>query len=72
MPAPQTLSRSTCDALSQHLRNIGRIPLLSHDEEITLARRVQSLRQLEEVAEELLIRAGGQAPTPRHGPLQRV
>jgi RNA polymerase nonessential primary-like sigma factor len=64
MPAPQTLSRSTCDALSQHLRNIGRIPLLSHDEEITLTRRVQSLRQLEEVAEELLIRAGGQAPTP--------
>ena len=63
MPAPQTLSRSTCDALSQHLRNIGRVPLLSHEEEITLARDVQSLRQLEEVAEELRLRAGGVAPS---------
>jgi RNA polymerase nonessential primary-like sigma factor len=63
MPAPQTLSRSSCDALSQHLRNIARIPLLSHEEEITLARSVQALHQLEDVAEELSLRAGGVAPS---------
>ena len=63
MPAPQTLNRSSCDALSQHLRAIGRIPLLTHEEEITLGRRVQTLRQLEEIHEELTIRADGRTPS---------
>jgi RNA polymerase nonessential primary-like sigma factor len=63
MPAPQTLTRSSCDALSQHLRAIGRIPLLSHQEEITLGKAVQALRRLDEIAEELTLRAGGSAPS---------
>jgi RNA polymerase nonessential primary-like sigma factor len=63
MPAPQTLTRSSCDALSQHLRSIGRIPLLSSAEEITLGKAVQALRALEEVAEELRLRSGGVAPS---------
>jgi len=63
MPAPQTLTRSSCDALSRHLRAIGRIPLLTSAEEITLGKAVQALRSLEEVAEELTLRAGGLAPS---------
>jgi len=63
MPAPQTLTRSSCDALSQHLRAIGRIPLLTSAEEITLGKAVQALRALEEVAEELTLRAGGTPPS---------
>ncbi|NDF63111.1 MAG: sigma-70 family RNA polymerase sigma factor, partial [Synechococcaceae bacterium WBB_3_034] len=63
MPAPQTLNRSSCDALTQHLRAIGRIPLLTHEEEITLGRRVQTLRHLEEIHEELTIRADGRTPS---------
>ena len=63
MPAPQKLPRGSCDAISLHLRAIGRIPLLTHEEEITLGRAVQGLRQLNEIAEELTMRSGGIAPT---------
>lgn len=63
MPAPQKLPRGGCDAFTQHLRAIGRIPLLTPDEEITLARCVQRGRQLLEIREELTLRAGGVAPT---------
>jgi len=63
MPAPQTLTRGSCDALTQHLRAIGRIPLLSAEEEISLGRCVQRLIHLEEIAEELTLRAGGQVPS---------
>jgi RNA polymerase nonessential primary-like sigma factor len=63
MTAPQKLTRSSCDALSTHLRNLSRIPLLTHEEEITLARAVQALRSLEEIGEELTLRSGGQAPS---------
>jgi RNA polymerase nonessential primary-like sigma factor len=62
MPAPQKLTRSSCDALTQHLRAIGRIPLLTHEEEITLGRAVQTAQQLLEIGEELTIRAGGHPP----------
>jgi len=62
MTAPQKLTRSSCDALSTHLRNLARIPLLTHEEEITLARAVQALRRLEEISEELTLRSGGQPP----------
>lgn len=64
MPAPQKLPRGGCDAFSQHLRAIGRIPLLTPEEEITLARGVQRGRQLHEIAEELRLRGGGIAPSP--------
>jgi RNA polymerase nonessential primary-like sigma factor len=63
MPAPQKLPRGSCDAISLHLHSIGRIPLLTHEEEITLGRAVQGLRQLNEIAEELTMRSGGIAPT---------
>jgi RNA polymerase nonessential primary-like sigma factor len=63
MPAPQKLIRSSCDALTQHLRAIGRIPLLTHEEEITLGRAVQKAQQLLEIEEELTLRAGGDVPS---------
>jgi RNA polymerase nonessential primary-like sigma factor len=63
MPAPQKLTRSSCDALTQHLRAIGRIPLLTHEEEITLGRAVQKAQHLLDIGEELTLRAGDQAPS---------
>lgn len=63
MPAPQKRPRGGCDALSQHLRAMGRIPLLTAEEEISLARLVQAGRQLLEVAEEMKLRAGGVEPS---------
>jgi RNA polymerase nonessential primary-like sigma factor len=63
MTAPQKLTRSSCDALSTHLRNLARIPLLTREEEITLARTVQSLRRLDEIGEELTLRVGGRTPS---------
>jgi RNA polymerase nonessential primary-like sigma factor len=62
MPAPQKLQRD-CDALSCYMQAISRIPLLTHEEEITLGRTVQGLRRLEEIAEELKLRAGGIEPS---------
>jgi RNA polymerase nonessential primary-like sigma factor len=63
MPAPQKLPRGGCDAFAQHLRAIGRIPLLTPDEEITLARAVQRGRLLLEVSEEMKMRSGGIEPS---------
>ncbi|MEB3322443.1 MAG: sigma-70 family RNA polymerase sigma factor, partial [Synechococcaceae cyanobacterium] len=51
------------DLLRSYLRDIGRVPLLTHEQEITLGRQVQELMALEELREELTLRAGGQAPT---------
>ncbi|QCH14331.1 sigma-70 family RNA polymerase sigma factor [Synechococcus sp. CB0101] len=63
MPAPQKLRKGDCDAISRHLRAIGRVPLLTADEEISLGRAVQNGRLLLEAAEELKLRAGGEAPS---------
>lgn len=63
MPAPQKRPPGGCDALSLHMRAIGRIPLLTAEEEISLARLVQMGRQLDEVAEEMKLRAGGTPPS---------
>ena len=64
MPAPQKRPlQGRCDALSLHMRAIGRVPLLRPEEEIQLGRRVQEGRRLRELAEELKLRAGGVAPT---------
>jgi len=52
----------TADLLRSYLRDIGRVPLLSHEQEITLGRQVQELMQLEELREELTMRAGGSEP----------
>ena len=53
----------TADLLRSYLRDIGRVPLLSHEQEITLGRQVQELMQLEELREELTLRAGGEEPS---------
>ena len=41
------------DSVRAYLRDIGRIPLLEHDEEILLGRQVQRLMQLQEMQKEL-------------------
>jgi RNA polymerase nonessential primary-like sigma factor len=51
------------DLLRSYLRDIGRVPLLTHEQEITLGRQVQELMALEDLREELTLRSGGQAPS---------
>jgi RNA polymerase nonessential primary-like sigma factor len=51
------------DLVRSYLRDIGRVPLLTHEQEITLGRQVQELMALEEQREELRLRAGGDVPT---------
>ena len=50
------------DLVRSYLRDIGRVPLLTHEQEITLGRQVQELMALEEQREELRMRAGGEEP----------
>jgi RNA polymerase primary sigma factor len=52
------------DLVRSYLRDIGRVPLLSHEQEITLGRQVQELMALEEIEQELTLRAGGHKPSP--------
>ncbi|MFM9109098.1 MAG: RNA polymerase sigma factor, RpoD/SigA family, partial [Prochlorococcaceae cyanobacterium] len=52
----------TGDSLRSYLRDIGRVPLLTHEQEITLGRQVQELMELEELREELKLRGGGVEP----------
>ena len=47
-------SKSTGDSVRAYLRDIGRIPLLQHDEEILLGRNVQRLMEIK-ACEELLV-----------------
>ena len=49
------------DLVRSYLRDIGRVPLLSHEQEITLGRQVQELVRLEEAEAEFKMRQG-------HGP----
>jgi RNA polymerase nonessential primary-like sigma factor len=53
----------TGDSLRSYLRDIGRVPLLSHEQEITLGRQVQELMVIEELREELTLRSGGESPS---------
>ena len=53
----------TADLLRSYLRDIGRVPLLSHEQEITLGRQVQELVALEELEAELTLRSGGEKPS---------
>ncbi len=66
-PAPSARQRILApldgDLVRSYLRDIGRVPLLSHEQEITLGRQVQELMGLEELREELALRAGGEAPS---------
>ena len=43
----------TGDSVRAYLKDIGRIPLLEHDEEILLGRKVQRLMELESIREDL-------------------
>ena len=45
--------KSTGDSVRAYLRDIGRIPLLQHDEEILLGRNVQRLMEIKSMKEEL-------------------
>jgi len=47
--------RLTGDSVRAYLRDIGRIPLLEHDEEILLGRQVQRLMEIKSTEEELEI-----------------
>lgn len=51
MPQPKLSG----DSVRAYLRDIGRIPLLEHDEEILLGRKVQRLMEIKEVESELNI-----------------
>ena len=48
--APTTLST---DSVRAYLRDIGRIPLLTNEEEIVLGRKVQRLMELEDIRKRL-------------------
>ncbi len=58
--APRSLPAADGDLVRSYLRDIGRVPLLTHEQEITLGRQVQELMALEELREELTVRAGGE------------
>ena len=46
-------AKSTGDSVRAYLRDIGRIPLLQHDEEILLGRNVQRLMEIKSMKDEL-------------------
>ena len=45
------------DSVRAYLRDIGRIPLLEHEEEILLGRKVQRLMEINEIKQELEVRS---------------
>ena len=49
------------DSVRAYLRDIGRIPLLEHDEEILLGRQVQRLMELKEMKDSLSLDNDGLA-----------
>jgi RNA polymerase nonessential primary-like sigma factor len=64
VPTPaRELPSMDADLVRSYLRDIGRVPLLTHEQEITLGRQVQELVALEELESELTLRAGGEAPS---------
>ena len=56
------LTKSNPDPVRAYLKEIGRVPLLSHEEEILYAKRVQRLVNLEKLREEI-IQDTGKDPT---------
>jgi len=54
------------DLVRSYLRDIGRVPLLSHEQEITLGRQVQDLMALEELESELRQQLGDSPSPERH------
>ena len=61
--AQEAASGGGTDLVRSYLRDIGRVPLLTHEQEITLGRQVQELVAIEELEQELTMRAGGTAPS---------
>ncbi|MEB3239757.1 MAG: sigma-70 factor domain-containing protein, partial [Cyanobacteriota bacterium] len=57
-PTPDQRPPVDGDLVRSYLRDIGRVPLLSHEQEITLGRQVQELVRIEEAEEELRVRHG--------------
>ena len=51
--APTSKSLADVDLVRSYLRDIGRVPLLSHEQEITLGRQVQDLMVLENIESQL-------------------
>jgi RNA polymerase nonessential primary-like sigma factor len=62
--AASEASSAGTDLVRSYLRDIGRVPLLSHEQEITLGRQVQELMAIEDIEQELVMRSGGTKPTP--------
>ena len=62
--AASEASSAGTDLVRSYLRDIGRVPLLSHEQEITLGRQVQELMAIEDIEQELVMRSGGLKPTP--------
>ena len=56
-----TTTKLSGDSVRAYLRDIGRIPLLEHEEEILLGRKVQRLIQLQQMRDELELDAQGLA-----------
>ncbi len=56
------LTKSNPDPVRAYLKEIGRVPLLTHEEEILYAKRVQRLVNLEKLRDEI-IEETGQEPT---------
>ena len=57
------------DLVRSYLRDIGRVPLLTHEQEITLGRQVQDLMDLEALEQELESRDGS---SPSRGQLAKA
>ncbi|MBT65635.1 MAG: RNA polymerase sigma factor, RpoD/SigA family [Synechococcus sp. NP17] len=63
-PASASTGRASgaeVDLVRSYLRDIGRVPLLSHQQEITLGRQVQVLMEFEALEAELKDQQGGEA-----------
>ncbi|MFN6337897.1 MAG: sigma-70 factor domain-containing protein, partial [Cyanobacteriota bacterium] len=60
MPSVRDIQSADPDLVRSYLRDIGRVPLLTHEQEITLGRQVRELVSLEELEAELTLRSGGE------------
>jgi len=63
VPSVRDIQSADPDLVRSYLRDIGRVPLLTHEQEITLGRQVRELVSLEELEAELTLRSGGERPS---------